>query len=222
MKERSKSVPLKLNPNELLEKVDLMNSAVLVVDIQNDWDHEGGARAKAGNDVSIFQNTVPRIEAFLKGARSYHVPIIHIRSTHDKWTDSPPWLARFCKRNIDACNFLRPGSWGAEFYKVIPQADDYIVTKHRYSAFVDTELDLVLRCTGIKTIIMAGFATDICVQNTALHGFMRDYYVVVLADCTATLNPEDHVIALGYMDKLSLVITNAETLLEAWRIGGEG
>jgi len=222
MVEGNRSVPLAQSPNKLLERVDLMNSVVLVVDIQNDWDHEDGVRAKAGYDVSIFQNTVPRVEEFLAGARSYNVPIIHIRSTHDKWTDSPPWLARFNKRNIDARDFLRPGSWGAEFYKIIPQAEDYIITKHRYSAFVDTELDLVLRCTSIRTIILTGFATDVCVQNTALHGFMKDYYVVVLADCTATFDPEDHVFALCYMDKLSLVVTNAETLLEAWRIGGKG
>ena len=146
MVERNRSVPLAQSPNELLEKVDLMNSAIFVVDIQNDWDHEDGARAKAGIDISIIQNTVPRVEAFLTGARSYHVPIIHIRMTHDKWNDSPPWLARFNKRNIDARNFLRTGTWGAEFYKIIPQADDYVINKHRYSAFFNTDLDIVLRC----------------------------------------------------------------------------
>jgi len=218
----NRSVLLVQIPSELLERVDLQNSAVLVVDIQNDWDHEDGARAKGGDDVSIFQNTVPKVEEFLTGARRYQMPIIHLRSTHDKWTDAPPWLARFNKRNIDVRAFLQPGSWGAEFYKITPQADEYIITKHRYSAFVGTELDLVLRCIGVRTIIMTGFATDVCVQNTALHGFMKDLYVVVLADCTATLIPEDHEIALSYMDKLSLVITNAGTLLEAWRIGGKG
>ncbi|MDP2931414.1 MAG: isochorismatase family cysteine hydrolase [Chloroflexota bacterium] len=214
----ARNIPLVENPQELAERIDLAHCAVLVVDIQNDWCHENGHYAKSGSDVTILQNTVPKIAEFLGEARAYHVPIIHIQTVHSNWTDSPPWHARLKKRNISADALLKPGTWGVEFYKIIPQPDDYVVIKHRYSAFVDTDLDLVLRSAGIKTIIMTGFASNVCVQNTAMHGFMRDYYVALLADCTATFTVEDHEIAMAYMGKLSLSITNAKTLLEAWRL----
>ena len=210
--------PLVENSSELLKRVDLANSAVLVVDVQNDWCHENGARAKAGNDVSTLQNTVPKVEKFVAEARRYKIPIIHIGTTHSKWTDSPAWSTRLAKRNVDASIFLKPGTWGAEFYKVGPQTGDYVVIKHRYSAFIGTDLDLVLRSIGIRTLIMAGFASNICVQNTALHGLMNDYYVVLLDDCTATFTVEDHEIAMAYMGRLNITITNAKILLEALQV----
>jgi ureidoacrylate peracid hydrolase len=208
------------SPHKLLQIVDLANSAVLVVDIQNDWCHEDGVYAKGGNDVAILQDTVPKVEELLAGARRYKVPIVHIKTTHSRWTDSPSWRARLPKSfNIDTGAFLKPGSWGAEFYKIVPQDDEYIVTKHRYSAFVDTDLDLALRSTGIRTIIMTGFASNVCVQATALHGFMRDYYVVILEDCTATFSTQEHRIALTHMHTFGLVTSNAGTIIEAWKIG---
>lgn len=215
-------IPSVENPQELAERVDLTHCAVLAVDIQNDWCHENGHCAKSGNDVSILQHVVPKVAKLLAEARRYQVPIIHIRTIHSKWTDSPSWYARLKKRNIRAEDLLQPGSWGAEFYKIIPRPEDYVVAKHRYSAFVDTDLDLVLRSASIKTIIMAGFTSNVCVQNTAMHGFMKDYYVAFLEDCTATFTVEDHEIALAYMGRLSLAITNSKTLVEAWRLVRKG
>jgi ureidoacrylate peracid hydrolase len=203
--------------------VDLLNCAVLVVDIQNDWCHEDGAYAKAGNDVSIFQKTVPKVEFFLTEARRYQVPIIHIPTTHSKWTDSPSWRSRLRKWSLDFTTFLHPGTWGADFYKIIPQADDHVIIKHRFSGFVNTELDLVLRSRGIRTIIMTGFASDVCVGYTGLHGFMKDYYVVLLDDCSATFTAEAHKTACSFFGELFAKVTTSQTLVKAWRIakGGE-
>ena len=202
--------------DELLDWVDVGNSAILVVDVQNDYCHEDGCFARGNFDVSFGQKMVPGLNKFLTEARQCKVPILHIQSIHGKWTNSPVWISRHRRSKIDADNMLQPGSWGVEFYKVVPQPEDYIVTKHRYSAFVDTELDVVLRSQGIKTIIVAGVLTNVCVELTAWHGFMKDYYVVVLEDCTAACSAEDHETALASMGE-SFAIATSATALEALR-----
>ena len=63
--------------------------------------------------------------------------------------------------------------------------NEVIVTKHRYGAFESSDLDLVLRSKGIRTVIMTGIATNVCVETTARQAFLRDYYVVFTSDCTA-------------------------------------
>ena len=203
--------------DELLDWVDVGNSAILVVDVQNDYCHEDGCFARSNFDVSSSQKIVPDLNNFLTEARRYKVPVIHIQSIHGKWTNSPVWISRHRKTNINAEEMLQPDSWGVEFYKVVPQPNDYIVAKHRYSAFVDTELDVVLRSQGIKTIIVAGVLTNVCVELTAWHGFMKDYYVVVLEDCTAACSAEDHETALSSMGKSFAAIATSATALEALR-----
>jgi len=203
--------------DELLDLVDVKNSAILVIHVQNDYCHEDGCFARGNSDVSASQKMVPNLNEFLTEARQYKVPIIHIQSIHGKWTNSPVWISRHRRKNINAEKMLQPDSWGIEFYKVIPQPDDYIVVKHRYSAFVDTELDLVLRSQGIKTIIVAGVVTNACVETTAWHGFMKDYYVMVLEDCTAAGSADEHESALSSMGKYFAAIATSATALEALR-----
>lgn len=121
-----------------------------------------------------------------------------------------------------------PGTWGAEFYAGVeprtsadsdPANHDYVVTKHRYSGFVDTDLDLVLRTQAIKTLIMAGTSSNGCVEATAYMGFMRDYAIVFLSDCTAASNPEKHAEALQRVRSWATVASSAE-VVQAWRSSG--
>ncbi len=173
-------------------------AALLLVDMQNDFCHEAGAVAARGGDVSLVQAMAPTLRDFLGCAREAGLPIIHIRTHHSPWTNSASWVTRHRSRKVVQCF---PGSWGAEFYEGCePRSDEawtpggheYVVTKHRYSAFIDTDLDLVLRSQGIQTLIVGGTTTDTCVESTARDGFMNDYAIVLLADCTAAASKEVH------------------------------
>ena len=84
------------------------------------------------------------------------------------------------------------GEWNGDFYKIRPQPDEAIVIKHRFGAFESTDLDLVLRSQGIRSVVMTGIATNVCVETTARQAFMRDYYVVFTSDCTATYSQRAH------------------------------
>jgi ureidoacrylate peracid hydrolase len=97
-----------------------------------------------------------------------------------------------------------------------PANHDYVVTKHRYSGFVDTDLDLVLRAQGIKTLIMAGTSSNGCVEATAYMGFVRDYAIVFLSDCTAASTAAKHGEALQRVRSWATVASSAD-LVQAWR-----
>ena len=197
--------------------MQLTGGAVLAIDWQNDFCHEQGSAAKADNDVSLVQKLVPQVQQFLAQARRYGVPIIHIQTEHSKWSDSPSWRHRFKSSNIDTTRHCRAGSWGAEFYQILPQPDEYIITKHRYSAFIDTELDLILRSLGITTIILTGVTSNVCIESTARDGFMKDYNVIVLEDCTAAYTMRERESALFNIGKYFGTVTSSKKVVAEWR-----
>jgi ureidoacrylate peracid hydrolase len=106
--------------------------------------------------------------------------------------------------------------WNGAFYKLKPQPGDVIVNKHRYNAFYQTDLDLILRAKGIRTLIMTGVATNVCVETTAREGFMRDYYIVFLRDCTATMSEELHNSALKNISLFFGDVVGFEDVIKCW------
>src|SRR5690606_10635469 len=76
--------------------------------------------------------------------------------------------------------------------EVAPRPTDPVIDKVRASGFFNTRLDTVLRCAGVRTIVLTGVATDSCVLATAIDATARDYYVIVVADCVASFSAERH------------------------------
>jgi nicotinamidase-related amidase len=108
-------------------------------------------------------------------------------------------------------------SWGADYYANLrPEVNDPVVVKHRYNAFLNTDLDKNLRANGIRTTVFTGVSTNCCVESTAREAFMRDYYVVVVDDATASYSRELHQAALKTLDALFGEITSIAALTEIW------
>lgn len=196
------------------EMVDPKHAALIVVDVQNDFCHPEGVLAKQGRDISLIREMVPRLLSFVDQARRVNLPIIFIKVSHSRWEDSPVWLSK--KRSLEKL-VCSEGSWGAEFYKVSPREADHIVAKHRFNAFIGTDLDLVLRSMGIKTLIMTGVATNVCVESTARDGYQRDYYIVFLDDCTATYSLEEHKATLFNIDQYFGTVATSDQVVKAWQ-----
>jgi len=211
----------------LQEKVDPRHAALLVVDVQNDVCHSDGLIAQRGGDVSAVQRMVPRLLRFISQARKAEVPIIFIRHSANQGTMSEVRLEILTKHNMPTDRFgEQEGTWGAEFYRVKPEPDDCIVTKHRYNAFIDSDLNLVLRSQGIKTVIMTGVSRSCCVAYTAMDASMRDYYVVFAKDCTASfksarISARNHRIdddtTLRTMESRFGSVVNAREVAAAWQ-----
>ena len=197
----------------LSEKVDPKHAALIVIDMQNDFVHDDGGLAKNGGNVKPTQAIVPALNRLIAEARKAGTPVIFVRAAHNEWTTSEARREKQRGRTHPICV---EGTWGCEFYGVAPLDDECIVTKHRFSAFINTDLDLILRAQGIKTIIMTGTATNVCVESTARDGFMLDYYVVFLGDCTGCGDPEMHDATLKNIARTFGVVCDSTDVVEAW------
>jgi ureidoacrylate peracid hydrolase len=173
----------------LEDKLERGRSSLIVVDVQNDFCSPQGYFGSTGNDLSAVEAMMPKLQTLIDEARAAGVLVVFIQAIYDEQFLSRPWKERNIRRNLEVSRCLT-GSWGADFYKVKPRQGDLVVHKHRYSAFIDTELDMILRARGIETLIMTGVATNVCVESTARDGFMKDYYIVFTSDCTATTSPQ--------------------------------
>ncbi|MCX8184408.1 MAG: isochorismatase family cysteine hydrolase [Sulfolobales archaeon] len=112
---------------------------------------------------------------------------------------------------------------GEEASKVVdelkPLDRDYVLEKRTYSAFFETGLDLLLRGLGVKTIVVTGIHTHICVKHTVADAFFRGYSIIVLRDATATFNPRDHEEALNYMKTMyGAKIMTLDELFRLWTL----
>lgn len=164
-------------------------AAVLVVDVQNDFCHEKGAFGRLGFDLGPIQASVRALGAFLEEARRAAVPVLFIKTHHTPWTNSQAWLTRGPRRGGELCV---PGSWGADFYQVAPAPGDPVIVKHRYSAFVGTDLEVILRARERRSVLVTGVATNVCVESTARDASMRDYHLVLVGDCCGAVTKAEH------------------------------
>jgi ureidoacrylate peracid hydrolase len=199
---------------ELRNRVDPRRAALLVIDVQNDYCHPEGSLGKAGIDLSMMQAALPCMLKFIEAARQASFPIIFIANRHDHWTNSPSWIRRHAKKGRV---MAAPGSWGAKFCQVSPKPGEPTVLKHRYSAFIYTELDLLLRSRGIKNLVIIGGATNICVESTARDAFMNDYQLVFVKDCLAASSKREHVATLRNMKKyFDTILTTSDKIMAIW------
>jgi ureidoacrylate peracid hydrolase len=199
---------------EFKNLVRVNETALLVIDVQNDFCADGGWQAKS-SDVSMIQSMVPTLNKFFVEARAQRVLIILIRSIYDDHIISPMIREKNLKRGRDPLLCVE-NTWGADFYTIKPEVQDIIVTKHRHSAFLGTELDFILRNYGIKTLILSGVATNVCVDTTARDGFARGYNIVFLSDCTATWSERLHNSTLENISRVFGLVCTSKQVMEAW------
>lgn len=190
------------------------HSAILVIDVQNDFCHPEGGQAKRGIDISAMNAVVPNIVKLIEEGRKAGVMVIFIRNGHSKWTRSEAWKNKSRGGNLPP--LCEEGTWGADFYKLKPLPGERIVVKQRYDAFIGTNLDIILSNAGIKTLIMSGVTTNTCVESTARHGFMIDYNIVFLKDCTATHHIEQHEATLRNIDGNFGFVRPSAELFRTW------
>lgn len=170
------------------------STALVVVDLQNDFCHRDGHFARYGKDIAATEAMLPRCIALVRAAQAAGVPVVFIKqkTLPNGLSDSPAWL-RFKTRDGKSPEYTLVGSWGAELVDgLAPGPRDLVVEKLRPDAFHKTELDLVLRANGIESVVIIGTTTEGCVESTVRSASYHDYYVVVVSDCVASPNPANH------------------------------
>lgn len=197
------------------QKAAPSRAALVVVDVQNDFVADGGFFDTIGADVKTAQRRIPALVRLIAAARSAAVPVIFVQAIYDPQYVSAPMRERNRRRGVERPRCLT-GSWGADFYEVKPLPGEPVIIKHRYSAMPNTELLPLLRRLGVDSLLLAGVATDTCVESTARDAYFIDYYVTLISDCCAAYDENDHVAALRRFERdYGAVVTSAE-VMDAW------
>jgi ureidoacrylate peracid hydrolase len=190
------------------EQVRPQHTALLVIDMQNDFCAVGGyLQRERGYNVDFAAAVADRIATAVEAAREAGVLVVWVRSVYDFKHLAAPHIV---KRREEGC--CMEGSWGADFFRLEPRPDEPTVAKHHYSAFAGTPLDGLLRKNGIHTLVMTGVATNVCVDSTLRDGFFAGYYIVLLEDCVGSNS------AAGHAGTLATVRNNIGTVTDsaAW------
>jgi nicotinamidase-related amidase len=158
-------------------RVDPARTALVVIDMQNDFVRQGGNLL-----VPDAEATIPAISGLLEFARARGMRVVYSQDTHRD--GDPEWQIW--------PEHAREGSWGWEIVDALAPADgETVIRKVRYDAFYGTPLDHLLRLWGVDTLVICGTVANICVHYTAASAALRWYQVVIPRDAVSALEPFD-------------------------------
>ena len=190
-------------------RLDPATTAVVVVDVQRLFTDMVGAPIEPPlNDV------LPRIGRFVADSRKAGATIVLVRTiiaphAHSRSTRQWPEFMRAG---------MAPDAPGSTFDPCLnPQPGDIEVVKQRYSAFIGTRLDEILRERGIVSIVVLGLTTNVCVQSTARDAWQRDYETITLADCCAEIGPGSHDASLAWTARNFGAVCTSDEVTAHWR-----
>lgn len=214
-----KDVLGKIVYESLAEIVQPKHTALLLVDVTNDFYSSEGYFAQQGQNLSILDQSLPNLTNLLDEARNAGLMVVHIQNTvlPNAGSDSPPFI-RFKERHMESLPvYTIEGTWGWEFLEGFePREGEFVVKKHRPTGFLHTDLDQILRLKQIESVVVTGCVTDGCVKSTAMDAMYRDYYTVVAPDCVGAYTQELHDAALDWM-KLRMDIADSSEIASVWR-----
>jgi ureidoacrylate peracid hydrolase len=162
------------------------NTAIVVVDFQNDFLVEG-----APYESVPGREMIDDVNGLLRVAREAGIPVMFTAHSHRADGSDLGAVAHLHPLTAEG-KAMKEGSAGVELYpKLDVQSDDYVIHKRRFSGFYATDLELLLRNLGVEVLVIAGVATNVCCESTARDAFFRDFKVVFLADGNGTFDHPD-------------------------------
>lgn len=169
----------------------LENAAVIIIDMLNDF-----VTGKLANDRA--KHIVPNLKRLIEAARKSNVPVIYSNDAHypQDWEVTQKWGEHAIK-----------GTKGAEVIpELAPTKKDHIIEKRTYSSFYETDLDPILKRLykgkGVKTVILGGMHTHICIRHMAADAFFRGYHIIIAKDSVEAFTQEDHEQGLKYLENI--------------------
>lgn len=164
-------------------------AALVLIDVIQPFDFDGAAE--------LLEHARPaseRIAGLKARAKAAGLPVIYANDHFGGWNEDFSTLVEQC---------LAAGCPGRDIVaRLAPDDDDFYVLKPMLSAFFAAPLEALLRDVGAETVILAGFAGDICVHATALDGHMRGFGLVIPSDCTASQSQDENERVLAYAHRV--------------------
>lgn len=180
---------------------DKSDVALILLDVINDLEFPEGELL-----FPYAYEAAKRIAELKARARAARIPAVYVNDNFGRWQSD---FRRLIERCTEEEVLGRPIA-----DLLLPEDDDYFVLKPKHSGFFSTNLDVLLNYLSVKTLIITGFAGNICVLFTANDAYMRDFHLVVPADCVASNNPEDNAHALLQMQTVLKADITASTELD--------
>ncbi len=178
-------------PYYKVEQVDPSRSALIVVDMQNDF-----VAAGAPLEIAAGRAVIPQVKRTVDFCRERRIPVFYSAHVHSR-DGSDLGLFRF-NPAIASGDALREGEPGAEIHPdIAPGPGEIVIKKQRFSAFYGTDLESELRALGVDTVVICGATTENCCHATARDALFRDLKVVFLSDATASSTTRTSVKALS-------------------------
>lgn len=154
----------------------------------------------------------------IAAGRRVSLPIIYVRNSHSDWTVFPNLRYAWSSQPNYSPQHYAEGTRAVEFHDGLdPQPDEAILVKHSYSAFAHGPLDLMLRCKGIKSVLLTGGAVMGAVEAAAKECFVRGYYLVIVSDCVVPdSGPDFDIVTKQAADRLGAIVTSTEHIVRFW------
>ncbi len=175
-----------LHQDRLNHAPDSAETALILIDVINPIDFEGGER--------LLVNALPMAKSLVelkRRTKAAKIPVIYVNDNFGRWRSD-------FRRVVEEC--LEQGVLGKPIVELLrPQIDDYFVLKPKHSAFYQTNLEILLQYLGVNTLIMTGMARDICVLFSANDAYMRGFRLIIPSDCTASEESEQNEQVLELM-----------------------
>lgn len=200
----------------LTEKINPKHTALIVIDIQNDFASPDGLLAKRGRDISMVPAMIEKVQATIKVAEQVGVPVFYTQQIYDrsKLTDLQKEQYDLDGKYI-TCDIATDGY---KFYKINPKSE-FIFIKYNYNIFSNPELEKTLNSKGIKTLIIVGMDSYWCVETAIRNAFDLGYKIVVPEDSIACNGKhlDLHNRTLELVKRAFGVVTNSSEINEIWK-----
>jgi ureidoacrylate peracid hydrolase len=193
------------------------DTALLVIDMQNGFCHPDGSFAQLDLDISMCTAAIDGCARLVEAARAAGVPVIFTRYVYRPDYADGGVLVHELLPALAEVKSLAGGTWDAELVDELrPRPEDFVVDKSRYSAFYGTGLKPILSSLGVRSLIVCGVTTNMCVETTARDASQRDYRVYVVRDATGELDAARHDAALATLGFGFGWVTGVDDVLAAW------
>lgn len=205
-------------PSSMGDMLDPQRTALLIIDVQNDFVAPDGALGRAGMDLSAVPAAMTHVRTLIAAARGAGVPLVFARVITTPQTDTKAQKALALRSGygLDAIAICRKDSEGAQYYQITPETGDIEIEKRLYSCFFDTDLENILKRKNIDTLVLAGFSTNCCVESTARDGFHRDFNIFIAGDACGDYDPAAHTASLQAMDSQCAIPMTTDDVVRAW------
>lgn len=197
---------------DLQTKLEPKSTALLIIDIQNDFCSPSGLMASKGKDISGMDTMIEKIETLATLCEEIEIPVFYTQQIYDRTK-----LTNLQKEQYDLdgkmiiCNI---DGEGHKFYNLTPPADR-VFPKYTYNVFSNADLSAELTDLGVKTLIITGVATQVCVETAIRNGFDIGYKIVVPRDLVATTSkdPDTQERTLRLVERTyGVVVDSAEVI----------